>query len=68
MNKQKEKEKTSNMLKRIIGDYYLQIEELKISKIHKVADKYDIEKLKRLEWEFKTFCDIYEIVIYNWES
>lgn len=59
-----EKEKTADMLKRIIGDYYLKIEDVKTEVEHKISNK---EELKKLEWELKTFCEIYEIVIYNWE-
>ena len=62
--KEQEKKKTANFLKQIIGDYYLQIKEKKVEVEHKLADKKELEEL---QWEFETFCDIYEIVIYNWE-
>lgn len=62
--KEQEKKKTANLLKQIIGDYYLQIKEKKVEVEHKLADKKELEEL---QWEFETFCDIYEIVIYNWE-
>lgn len=62
--KEQEKKKTANFLKQIIGDYFLQIKEKKVEVEHKLADKKELEEL---QWEFETFCDIYEIVIYNWE-
>lgn len=62
--KEQEKKKTANFLKQMIGDYYLQIKEKETEVEHKLADKKELEEL---QWEFELFCDIYEIVVYNWE-
>ena len=65
--KERDKKFLEDLLKKIIGEYTIKISEEEFGLQLNKDDKIRREYLKQLKKECKDLCDVYQIVIYNWE-